>query len=362
VSGSRLAVVGNPDNRRVTLFAEAAEGLGLPPPRVVPWLDVLRDRAVFEPGELVRIDSPGEDAGVARLLHGAAEPVDMYRVEGSRRWYEGFTATLEKLHARIAECGARALADAGETATAFDKARCHALLAAAGISVPEAIIGVTGFEVLESAVAERDWYQVFVKIRHGSSASGVVALTLSGERSYAVTSVELSRRPGGYELYNSLRVRTYRHPRDLRVLIDLLALDGLHVERRIDKIWLGGQEMDLRMVTVDGRVTHAVGRSSDVPMTNLHLGGRRREIAEYRERVGGQRWEAAVELAERTAALFPASHCLGIDIMDDRERSYVAEVNAYGDLLPKLVGLDGTHGEGVDTYTAQLRSLTEIYG
>ncbi len=41
----------------------------------------------------------------------------------------------------------------------------------------------------------------------------------------------------------------------------------------------------------------------------------------------------------------------------DRNRDFVGEVNAYGDLLPNLVGLPGTPGEGVDTYTAQFRSL-----
>nr|BFE70625.1 hypothetical protein GCM10020092_039260 [Actinoplanes digitatis] len=64
----RLAVVGNPGNRRVALFAAAAERAGLPAPRVYPWRDVLLSGRVPGPDELVRVDSPGEDAEVDRLL------------------------------------------------------------------------------------------------------------------------------------------------------------------------------------------------------------------------------------------------------------------------------------------------------
>ncbi|KOG89831.1 periplasmic protein, partial [Streptomyces varsoviensis] len=84
----RFAVVGNPDNRRVTLFTAAVRAAGLPAPRVLPWREVLREGARFAPGETVRIDSPGEDAEVERLLRGASDPA---RVEGTARWYARFS-------------------------------------------------------------------------------------------------------------------------------------------------------------------------------------------------------------------------------------------------------------------------------
>jgi len=360
MSTLRTAVVGNPDNRRVGLLTAAAAALGLPAPRVVPWLDVLTGVAEFGEGEIVRIDSPGEDAEVTRLLRGQAEPVDMYRVEGTRPWYEGFTAALDGLHKRIAAAGAVALADPEETAIAFDKARCNAMLAERGVSVPRAYPGVHDFASLCESQAEHGWTHVFVKIRHGSSASGVIELR-AGNRAFATTSTELHLTRDGYELYNSLKVRHYRRQRDLEMLVDRLSLDGLHVEEAVHKIYLNGQQTDLRLVTVGGKVTHAVGRSSDLPITNLHLGGRRREVEEFRQQLGEDRWHTVIELAERTAACFPKSHCLGIDVLSDHTKDYVGEVNAYGDLLPNLLGLPGTLGEGVDTYTAQLRSLLETH-
>ena len=67
----RLAVVGNPGNRRVGLFTAAAARRGLPRPAVVPVADVLTGaESASPPGALVRIESPGEDAEVDRLLRG----------------------------------------------------------------------------------------------------------------------------------------------------------------------------------------------------------------------------------------------------------------------------------------------------
>ena len=360
----KLAVVGNPDNRRVGLFNAAAASLGLSAPRVVPWIEVLNGHAVFEAGEVVRIDSPGEDAEVTRLLRGESEPVDMYRVEGTRAWYQGFVAALEKLHVEIAAAGAVALASAGETAIAFDKTRTNALVAERGIAVPEPIPGVVDYATLCAAMLARGWTNVYVKIRHGSSASGVVNFMKNDHLMLARTSTEMHRVPAGYELYNSLRMRRYRRESDLIALFDLLAPDGLHVEQAVNLQYIYGKHADLRLVTVGGQVTHAVGRASEQPITNLHLGGQRLQISKLRERVGEEFWQRAIDTAERTAACFPESHCLGIDILPDLRNgvAYVGEVNAYGDLLPNLLGLPGTLGEGVDTYTAQLRSLVETYG
>jgi hypothetical protein len=311
----------------------------------VPWLDVLRGEATFHAGELVRVDSPGEDAEVARLLHGSEEPIDMYRVEGTRRWYQGFVAALERLERGIDDARAARLFTRRGVATAFDKQAAHALLADAGVPVPP----VAAADGSESA---------FVKIRHGSSASGVVALTVRGPRRRAVTSAELVRTETGIELYNSLKVRTYLRDSDIDDLLAALALDGLHAERWVRKLGIGGRDCDLRVVTVGGRATHAVVRTSTSPMTNLHLGGQRGDLAAFQALVGEKRWLLILDLVESAAACFPGVHCLGIDVLPGADGlDYIGEVNAYGDLLPNLMGLPGTPGEGVGTYGAQVRSL-----
>ncbi len=51
----------------------------------MPWLDVLRGGgAAFAADETVRLDSPGENAEVDRILRDTDDPT---RVEGGARWY-----------------------------------------------------------------------------------------------------------------------------------------------------------------------------------------------------------------------------------------------------------------------------------
>ncbi|WP_406316347.1 STM4014 family protein [Streptosporangium sp. NBC_01639] len=350
-----LTVVGTPGERRVTLFAAACARYGLREPHLVPWTRVLRGEDILlEPATLVRIDSPGEDAEADALLRGPGEPS---RAGGGAAWHAAFTAAT----ARIREAAERTpeavlLADADEIAVMFDKRLCHARLAAAGVPVPPALPGpVGGYAGLRELMDRAGWGRVFVKPAHGSSASGVVALHASADRVRAMTSAELTS--GG--LHNSLRVRSYEDELDVAAIVDTLAGDGLHVERWFPKAAIGGRAVDLRVVVVDGTPTHAVVRSSRTPMTNLHLGGERGDLGEVRARLGPQGWERVLDVCARAAACFPGSLAVGIDLMIgvDWRSVAVAEVNAFGDLLPRLTGFSGGGAEGLDTYDAQVRAI-----
>ncbi|MGW7288068.1 STM4014 family protein [Streptomyces sp. NPDC054847] len=361
-SGPPLAVVGNPANRRVALFQDALCAAEAPAARVVPWLDVLRGRAEFLPGEVVRIDSPGEDREVERALRGVDDPT---RVEGSALWYERFTAAVRDIAVRAEAGGARLLDDPAELAVLFDKRLCHAALLAAGVAVPgsptsgAAAPPVRGWDDVRSLLAATGMRRVFVKPAHGSSASGVMALeTAGGGRVQATTSVE---RDAQGRLFNSLRVRRYGSEPEVAALVDALAPDGLHIERWLPKASQHGRVADLRVVVVAGRATHAVVRTSRSPMTNLHLGGVRGDLSEARaatEAAGGS-WAATLAVCERAAACFPGVSRVGVDLLPATgwRRFAVGEVNAFGDLLPGLTGMPGGGAEGQDTYAAQVAAV-----
>ncbi|MFE7930532.1 STM4014 family protein [Streptomyces sp. NPDC057456] len=356
-STPRLAVVGNPENRRVALFEDAVRAAGLPALRVVPWADVLSDGgADFAAEEIVRLDSPGENAEVDRLLRGAGDPT---RVEGSGRWYARFTAAVRSLR------GGVRLDDPDELAVLFDKRLCHAVLDAAGVPVPASPTSgpqgarVRGWDDVRAAMREHRMPRLFVKPAHGSSASGVLAVESGGGgRIRATTSVELAADGG---LYNSLRVRRYEREQDIAAIVDALAPDGLHLERWLPKATQEGRAADLRVVVVAGRATHAVVRTSRSPMTNLHLGGRRGDLDTVREAVeaAGARWTDLLGVCEQAAACFPRTLCVGVDLLPavGWRRAAVGEVNAFGDLLPRLTGLPGSGAEGLDTYAAQVAGV-----
>ncbi|MGY1495394.1 STM4014 family protein [Streptomyces sp. QTS52] len=352
----RWAVVANGDNRRVGLFAAATEAVGHGTPRVVEWREVLREGGHdFADDELVRLDSPGESAEVDALLRGVDDPT---RVEGSARWYGRFLECVASLR------GGRRLDDPVDLAVMFDKRLCHDRLVRAGVPVPPSptsggVAPVRDWADVRSLMEEAGLRRVFVKLAHGSSASGVLAIeTTASGRIRATTSVERTEEG---RLHNSLRVRRYTEEREIAAIVDTLAPDGLHIERWLPKASLGGRSADLRVVVVGGRATHAVVRTSRSPLTNLHLGGTRGDLAAVRA-LAGDRWAAALETSERAAACFPGTLCVGVDLLPavGWRRFAVGEVNAFGDLLPRLTGLPGSGAEGLDTYAAQVAAAVSF--
>ncbi len=348
----RLAVVGNPANRRVALFTAAAARAGLPAPEIYSWHEVLLAGRVPGPGTVVRIDSPGEDAEVDRLLRalGSGRPADVTghgEILGTAAAFAGLRAGLE----RVSAGGGLLLNQPADVLTMTAKPRCHAVLAAAGLPVPPALEPVTGYASLRAAMDRAGWSRVFVKPAYGSSASGVLALAAAGRRITAVTSVE----PSAGRLFNDLRVRRYDDEATVAAIVDRLAPDGLHVERWYPKASLGDRVLDLRVVVIAGRPRHVVVRTSRSPMTNLHLGNARGEVAAVRAAAGDRAWAAAMQTCERVAACFPRTLHVGVDLMFRtgwRDHA-VAEANAFGDLLP------GVLADGLDTYGAQVAALAE---
>ncbi|MCW2935234.1 MAG: hypothetical protein JWM19_6196 [Actinomycetia bacterium] len=347
-----VTVLGCPGDRRTLGFTAACLAEGLPAPRVIPWpsvLDGTMERPV--PG-LLRIDSPGDDPGADALLRGPGDPA---RVGGGARWHATLIRALNRLR-EATEPGTTWLNDPDDIAVMFDKRRCHARLRAAGVPVPAALPSVAGYRALREEMARAGWERVFVKPAHGSSASGVVALQARGGRVRAITSA-VPAPGGGY--VNSLRVALYEREPQVAELIDTLVPDGLHVERWVPKAGLQGRTFDLRVVVIGGTPTHAVPRTSQTPITNLHLGGQRGDLGAVRDRLGQARWRQALDVCAQAAACFPATLMVGVDLLIDAglRRFLVGEVNAFGDLLPGLAGLPGGPAEGLDTYTAQVRAV-----
>ncbi|GIF16807.1 STM4014 family protein [Actinoplanes teichomyceticus] len=340
----RLSVIGNPANRRVAGFVGAAVAAGLPRPRVLPWRELLSG-APAPTGGLLRIDSPGEDAQVDRLLRGGDRPARHGEILGLAAAYAGLVTAAT----RAVSGGADPLNHPGDIAVLCDKRRCHALLSAAGIPVPAALPPVRSYPQLREAMSAAGWHRVFVKPAHGSSASGVLAFAVGPGRVLATTSVELT--PDG--LFNSLRLRRYTTEPQIAAIVDRLAPDGLHVERWLPKARLGDRVADLRVVVIAGRPTHVVVRTSRSPLTNLHLGNARGDLAAFRAHTGPAAWTAAMETCERVAACFPRSLHVGVDLMflAGRARHAVAEVNAFGDLIP------GVRHDGRDTWAEQIHAL-----
>lgn len=385
----RVVVVCNPGSEREAALARAAAGAGLAPPLVVPWLELLRGEVSLAaalagaPGAALRLESPGEEprverellalgAGVddpeqpdaARLPAAAARalPDDPGRLQHPRQWFLGLRAALDGVTRALAGAPACVVTTPPEdVALLFDKPRCHARLAAAGVPVPLALRGadggpLRGWDELRRRMAAARTPRVFVKLSCGSSGSGIVALELRGERVAARTTVSLTEVPGGPPaLHNVARPRRETDPARVATIVDALCREGAHVEAWVPKAGLAGRPFDLRVVVIAGRPRHVVVRTSPGPITNLHLGGpnRRGDPEAARARVGEAAWGRALDAAAAAAACFPRSLQVGVDVAIHACGRGVAvlEVNAFGDLLRRALH------EGQDPHAAELAAL-----
>lgn len=381
-----FVIVGTPGSARVERFDAALARAGLPPARLVPYSDLLAGRValpdVVAPGAIVRIESPDRDFAVERAI--LALGTDIPDEEGDyarapraaiaalaeergairfpRQWYLGYRALLDQIARQLAACPPhRLLNEPGEIAAMFDKRRCHALLAGRGIAVPRGLGPVGSHEELLARMDATGCRRVFVKLAHGSSASGVVAYQVGGGRQAATTTVELAPGAGGTRLYNNLRVRTYRDGRQIAALIDALCRHRVHVEQWVPKAGLDGRTYDLRVVVIGGLARHVVVRLSRHPLTNLHLSAGhtsgRAPLEALLPHLDPAVWEAARRTCERAMAeAFPRSLYAGIDLLiaTGGRRHAIAEVNAFGDLLYNV-----THN-GMDTYDAEIAAALRL--
>jgi glutathione synthase/RimK-type ligase-like ATP-grasp enzyme len=369
--------VGNPDSRRVVLFQEALAQREQPPAAVVAWCDLLSGKARLSdslcPDSIVRIESPGRDFAVERalLIAGADAPDETGFARLSRRaagaltyekgrllyprqWYLGFRSALCALAGELAERpDCRVMNAPEEIALMFDKAACRERLSREGIPVPRGFGVIASYETLVARMRQAHCYRVFVKLAHGSSASGVVAYRTDGRRHQAISTVERVRENGELLLYNSRRMQVYRDAGEIAELIDALCGHRAVAEEWIPKAGLANHAFDLRVVVIGGQARHVVARLSQTPMTNLHLLNRRGDAEAVRARMGTAGWEAAMGTCAQAMRAFPGSLYAGIDLLiaPGYRRHAVLEANAFGDLLP------GVLCDGADTYAMEIEAL-----
>jgi len=329
---------------------------------VVPWPDVisrlgnLDGLPAFDGPAVVRLESPGKDRHVTRLLveAGALDDPD----EPPRDWrtveipkglllrpglfYRGFRRVL---------CGLRRSFDARPhlTPTAcplavaemFDKTATTRRLEAAKVPVPEWLPQaglLTGAIDFHDALRKVGWSVVYAKLNTGSSATGiVVGHYRPGEPPWGFTT--LTAMDGHF--YNIRLVRRVREVEMMRCLGFLLR-EGAIVQRGIPMAQIEGQNFDVRVVCVNGKPIASIFRLSSQPMTNLHLGGRRGDFTRCRAAVPTRAWLDALDHCAEAAGCFDSS-VAGVDLVFERgfRRHYVLEVNAFGDYFPGWVDAGG---------------------
>lgn len=374
MSAPRLIVIADPDGRRWHQLRQEAQEAGSPfDLQVVSWADVLcREGCLdglpaFDQPALVRIDSTGENFDLTRMLIATGA-----RQSGEAVIADGDWSTLEYrkgwlAHPRLAWLGwqralanleqsfaarphLRPLARPSHIAAMFDKLETSTWLRKAGLPCPEEVDTsscATGLDTL-AAIDDGRFDTSFAKLRTGSSATGIIAISFREQPRTGLTSmIEIDG-----DIFNTLRLQTIDVD-TLQRLLKFLLDEGLCVQRGVPKARIDGQGYDLRVIVIGGEPKFTIFRLSNAPMTNLHFGGRRGDFEQCRQRIPTRIWLDAMDSCVEAAAQFD-SHMVGVDLVFERGyfAHYILEVNAFGDFFP---GWKDSRGRTI--YQAELESL-----
>jgi len=367
----RYVLIANPGTKRCETYRRellafwSARG-GTAEVELVPWAAVapcdgnLDGLPAFDRPALVRLESPGKDDRVTRLMleagardDPAEPPRDWQALEIPKGllvrpglWYRGFRRVL---------CGLRRAFDArphlaptacplavGEM---FDKTATAKKLHASGVPVPSWLEDPRDvFAEVTGSGEGREWRTVYLKLNTGSSATGIIAIRSDGTRFHGVTTLaEIAGR-----FFNSRRFLYVTGP-PLERAANFLLTEGAFAQEGIPMAQIDGQNFDVRVVCLYGRPAASIFRLSSGPMTNLHLGGLRGDFGRCRAAVPARDWLDALDHCADAAACFDST-VAGVDLVFERGfgRHYVLEVNAFGDFFPGWIDARGRSVHGLE--------------
>ncbi|HEY7155907.1 MAG TPA: STM4014 family protein [Gemmataceae bacterium] len=359
----RYIAIVNPDSKRWQTYAPELLAFwrerGVEPEiEVVPWREIVpRDGdldglAAFERPALVRMESPGRDFEVTKLLlqageraTGTASGIDWNtlsfqkgRLLRPRLLYQGFCRVLAGLRRSFdRRPHLTPLACPLALAEMFDKNATCARLTDADIPCPPPLPAPDTPDELLTELWRHRFDTAYVKLNTGSSASGIAVVHAADEPVWAISSVV--RLDDGF--YSTRRL--CRHSgAELNAVLAFLIGEGVCVQRGIRMAQIDGQNFDVRVVVIHGQPAFSIFRLSSQPMTNLHLGGRRGDFERCRAAVPARAWLDALDHCVEASQLYPCA-VAGVDLLFESGyiRHYLLEVNAFGDFFPGLVDAQG---------------------
>ncbi|NME69446.1 STM4014 family protein [Flammeovirga aprica] len=374
----KVILLGNPENRRLQMMQEALHSFGLNY-QTIAWIDFLSTPqlfdAILEDHDVIKIDSFGENFDVFKALlkwglkaikkesyHQISEleienlKNDKGKIQFSRQAYLGLKKALEWIENSVKQKkNIRFINTPQAILQMFDKKASHQILSNNSIPKTRFLGTVKNYDDLSQLMTEQNTHQVFIKLVHGSSSSGVMAYRRSKSREVLKTSVEIDTNS---ELYNSLKIRTYRDTEKIRLIVDQLAKENLLVEKWEPKATFDNKVFDLRLVVINQKVEHVVMRCSNSPMTNLHLGNERGNLKALKEFIGIEKWEEVKQTAIQAVSSFEGAMIAGVDLMlqSNNHKVKIIEVNAFGDLVPRIV-----NPQGRTTYEEQAFVIKSIF-
>jgi glutathione synthase/RimK-type ligase-like ATP-grasp enzyme len=353
--------VANPDGKRWQAYQSALFGFwrkrGVEPNvLLIPWREVVPRFGQFDELQsdnapaIFRLESPGRDQEVMRLLLEAGDescpPESWNRSEAIAKsalihpgqLHRGFCRTLTGIRATLdRRTNLIPLACPLAVAELFDKTATSQRLEEAGLPCPPTIRPPRDSKQLIDQLRSSNFKTAYVKLNAGSSATGIAVVHALDDPPWAITSMLRV----GDTFHNSRKLQRIAGEKLDEVLSFLLS-EGAFIQEGIPMAQIDGQNFDVRVVVIHGAPEFTIFRLSSLPMTNLHLGGRRGRWYECRAAIPTRAWLDALDHCVDAANLYACSS-VGVDLVFERgfARHYILEINAFGDFFPGLTDAAG---------------------
>jgi glutathione synthase/RimK-type ligase-like ATP-grasp enzyme len=356
----RYVIIANPDGKRWQAYERDLLAFWRrrgrePHVTLIPWREAVSRRGRIDDlleGEslaIFRLESPGRDQEVMRLLLEAGDDS-----AASHQWrtvpiakgvllrpallHRGFCRTLQGIRTTLdGQPQLQPLACPLAVAELFDKTATSHRLAKAGLPCPASLPASSQPGHLLRELRNQKFKTAYVKINTGSSATGIAVVHALDDPPWAITSMLCI----GEQFYNTRKLQKVSGAR-LDEALDFLIREGAFIQEGIPMAQIDGQNFDLRVVVIHGEPAFTVFRLSGLPMTNLHLGGRRGRWKDCRASIPTRAWLDALEHCVDAAKLYECSS-VGVDLVFERgcARHFILEINAFGDFFPGLTDQAG---------------------
>ena len=329
-----IHLIGEAGTKRTYFFQKAAEALSFTV-QLVPYKNGMPTADFTAPEDaVIKIDPP------------APRSVFIDEIDSFGQEYTRFLRKLTHVS------GVKFLNCPQAIAAVFDKPKCKAALANAGLPTPDFYESAADYAGLKALMARERLRGVFIKPRFGSGAAGVLAYRRAsiGEGTTREVAYTTAVWQNG-RLCNSKQAHRITHPAEIELTINALLKHHTFIEKWLPKASFNGKCYDIRVVWQFGEMAYAVARLAKGPISNLHLGGLVMALEDLRltTRILGE----IADLCRRAVALFPGLQSAGIDILLETHTlsPYIIEINGQGDLLYADIYNENR------IYTAQLKHL-----
>lgn len=367
----QVVLIAPPNSRRVDAFQQALQDIDWPIAKIISFHDIVKHPNLLidciQQGDIVRLETSGECSDTERLLLQLGESVvannlviDNLQLEQgeiipSNQWYAGLSLFFRHLQQILQQAQPHYhMFDVNEGLVFFDKRKTSIHWQQQGLPTPEIITNhIESFEQLIDTLTKQKISRVFIKLAHGSAASGTMALSVTDKKTHAVTTIELLQQAGQIHFYNTRRLKQYTDRHTIAMMFNqLLKHHDLQIEAWIPKASYQGKIFDVRVVVINGQAQHTLIRLGKRAMTNLHLENGRGDLEQVKTYLGNH-WAAIPKLAEQAMLDFPNSLYAGLDVLvtPHQHKAYLLEANTFGDFHPN------TYWQGLNTYQAELLAL-----